>query len=66
MTGQMIKEDIEYMDNPENLFIFNFNLLFTSGDYWERTPENRIRREEALRKLYVRTIKHYEEVKSNG
>ena len=60
MTGTIFglkKEDVEYMSDPENRFIFEFNLLWTSGDYWDRTPENVKRREDKLRKLYRRTIK---------
>ena len=56
MTGFWTKKDQEWWDDKENQFIYNFNQLFTSGDYWDRTPENVKPREEALRKLYRKSI----------
>jgi len=56
MSGFLTKKDIEYWDDLENQFIFGFNLLWTSGDYWERTPENVKRREEKLKSLYREAI----------
>lgn len=58
MTGFGTKEDQEWWDNKENQFIFNFNLLWTSGYYWDRTLENVKLREEALRKLYRENCQH--------
>lgn len=52
MTGFWTKEDEEYWGKPENRLLFEFNCLFTSKDYWERTPENAKRRDEDLRKLF--------------
>lgn len=61
MSGLWTKKDQEWWDNLENQFIYNFNLLFTSGDYWERTKENVAKRERALRKLYQETINIYKQ-----
>ena len=55
MTGRVFglaKKDIEYMSDLENRFIFDFNLLWTSGDYWDRNQESVEPREEALRELF--------------
>ena len=57
MTGFWTKKDQEWWDDKENQFIYNFNQLFTSGDYWDRTPENVKPREEALKKLYRESIR---------
>ena len=59
MTGFWTKKDQEDWDNIENRFIFDFNLLWTSGDYWDRTPENKKPREEALKKLFRRYQNFY-------
>lgn len=59
MTGVvagLTKKDIEYMSDPENVFIYEFNLLWTSGEYWDRTPKNVEIRENKLRELYRQTI----------
>jgi len=55
MTGFLTQEDLEWWSDLENQFIFNFNLLWTSGAYWERTPENVKIRENKLRELYKST-----------
>ena len=52
MTGQMSKKDWEWISKPENLFITEFNLLFTSRGFWKRTPENVRPREEALKEMF--------------
>ena len=60
MTGVVFgltEKDKEYLKDPENVFILKFNQLWTSGDYWDRTPENIKPREDKLRELYKETIK---------
>lgn len=52
-----MEKDLENF-TKEDQFIFLFNMLWTSGDYWERNEENVKPREDALRKLYQRSVEN--------
>lgn len=51
MSGNLTKEDVEYMSKPENYFIAKFNGLFISQSelFENRTPEKQAIREQELR-----------------
>lgn len=61
MSGPWTKEDQEWWSNPENRFVYNFNLVFTSPKWQElfevRSPEIVKPREAELKKIFLDSLK---------
>ena len=61
MSGPWTVQDQEWWRKPENRFVYNFNLVFTSPKWQElfevRTPETAKLRDEELKKIFLESLK---------
>jgi hypothetical protein len=59
MKNKTKMDDSKYWSKPENRLLYEWNLLWTSENIWERTPKQTKRRDVKLRKLFRAFLRDY-------